>query len=84
MNYDPLSVLRKVRVPMAFFFGESDRWVPIDESTERIQEATRSNPRVTIRRIPGTDHLMGTGTPDSGGPVSREYVRGLVEWLGGT
>jgi hypothetical protein len=24
---------------------------------------------------------MGTGAPDSGGPVSREYVEGLVAWL---
>ena len=53
-------------------------------SAAMIKEATRSNPKVMIRRIPATDHLMGTGTPDSGGPVSREYVRGLVEWLGGT
>jgi uncharacterized protein len=81
MDYDPLPVLARARVPLAFFFGESDRWVPVDESIARIKEATRSNPRVMIRRVPGTDHLMGTGTPDSGGPVSQEYVRALLDWL---
>jgi hypothetical protein len=82
MDYDPLAELRQVRVPMAFFFGESDRWVPVDESITRIRNATRSNPNVVIRRFAGTDHLMGTGTPDSGGPVSPEYVEELVDWLG--
>jgi uncharacterized protein len=36
MDYDPLPVLARVRVPLAFFFGESDRWVPVDESIARI------------------------------------------------
>jgi dienelactone hydrolase len=81
MDYDPLAVLRRVRVPMAFFYGESDRWVPVDESIVRIKEATRSNSKVVIRRFAGTDHQMGTGAPDSGGPVSREYVVALVDWL---
>ncbi len=81
MDYDPLAVLRRVRVPMAFFYGESDRWVPVDESITRIREATRSNSKVAIRRFAGTDHLMGTGTPDSGGPVPEEYVEALVAWL---
>jgi hypothetical protein len=34
-----------------------------------------------IYRILGTDHLMGTGTPDSGGPTSKEYVKQLLKWL---
>jgi uncharacterized protein len=83
MDYDPLAVVKGVRVPMAFFYGESDRWVPVDESIVRIREATRSNSKVVIRRFAETDHLMGTGAPDSGGPVSPEYVEALVGWLGG-
>ena len=83
MDYDPISVMERVRVPMAFFFGESDRWVPVDESIARIKGATQANPSVMIRRVQGTDHLMATGTPDSGGPVSRVYVNALLEWLRG-
>jgi dipeptidyl aminopeptidase/acylaminoacyl peptidase len=82
MDYDPIPVLKRISVPMAFYFGESDRWVPVDESIAKIRAATESNRRVTIRRFAGTDHLMGTGTPDSGGPVSQEYVKALVAWLG--
>jgi hypothetical protein len=55
----------------------------VDEGITRIRAATRKNPEVMIRKIPGTDHLMGSGTPDSGGPVSQEYVQAMLEWLKG-
>jgi len=81
MDYDPLAVLGRIRVPIIFFFAEKDRWVPVDESIANIRRAMRSNRTVTIVRIRGADHYMETGTPDSGGPTSEQYVKRLVEWL---
>ena len=81
MDYDPLAVLSKVRVPIIFFFGETDAWVPLEESIANIRRATGTHSAVTIARIPQTDHFMETGVPDSGGPTSAQYVRRLLEWL---
>lgn len=81
MDYDPLRAVERVHVPIAFFFAENDSWVPVEESIAAIQRATRSNPAVEIVRIAGADHLMETGVPDSGGPISATYVDQLLEWL---
>jgi hypothetical protein len=81
MDFNPLPTLAKLRVPVIFFFGESDRWVPIEESMMKITEATRANPRVSLHRIAGADHLMMTGQPDSGGPVSATYLKLLTQWM---
>ena len=81
MDFNPLPTLAKLRVPVLFFFGETDRWVPIEESIKKITEATRANPHVNIYRIGGADHLMMTGKPDSGGPVSAEYIKRIAQWI---
>ena len=81
MDYDPLAVLARVDVPILFLFAETDKWVPIAESISNVRAATSSLPDVTIRRIPGTDHLMETGPPGSRGPISEAYERALVAWL---
>ena len=81
IDYDPLPVLARVRVPIAFFFAESDAWVPVKESIDNVRHITSSNPAVTIEPVPGTDHLMETGTPDSRGKTSERYVHSLVAWL---
>lgn len=81
MDYDPLATLAQVRVPMAMFFAQTDRWVPVDESIAAIRQATRSNSAVTILRVPGTDHSMETDEPNSEPQTSRKYVEQLVAWL---
>jgi pimeloyl-ACP methyl ester carboxylesterase len=81
MDFDPVPTLRKLRVPALFFFGETDRWVPIDESIAKIAAATRANAHVQFHRIAGADHLMMTGKPDSGGPVSAEYIKLMTQWI---
>jgi uncharacterized protein len=81
MDYDPLQVLSRVRVPMALFFAEADAWVPVEESIANIQRATGPHSALMIARIPQADHLMETGTPDAGGPTSAQYETRLIEWL---
>ena len=84
MDYDPLNVISRVRVPMVFFFGEKDTWVPVEESITNVRRASGTLSAVTIARIRQTDHFMETGPPDSGGPISEEYVARLLEWLNQT
>ena len=81
MDYDPLNAISRVRVPIVFFFAETDAWVPVEESIASVRRAAGSLSAVTIARIRQTDHLMETGPPDSGGPTSEEYVARLIEWL---
>ena len=80
LDYDPLLTLTKVTVPMAFFFAEDDAYVPVEESMARTRQVTRVSD-LMIRRVPGTDHYMETGKPESGGPTSAQYVDQLLEWL---
>jgi len=82
MDYDPLPVLARVRVPMAFFFAENDAWVPVEPSIRNITGATAANHRVAIRVIHGADHYMETGSPSSGGQTSSAYEESLIQWLG--
>jgi hypothetical protein len=81
MDYDPLAALARIRIPIAFFFAQTDSWIPVEESIANIRQASRSHSAVTIRRIPQADHLMETGTPDSGGPISELYLSQLLGWL---
>jgi len=67
--------------PDRFFFGEKDAWVPVEESITNVRRASGTLSGVTIARIRQTDHFMETGPPDSGGPISEEYVARLLEWL---
>jgi hypothetical protein len=78
MDYDPLQVLARVKVPIAFFFAETDPWVPVEESMTLVRRATRNNPNVTIRRVPRTGHYMEVGAD---GPVSNDYLTRLLQWL---
>ena len=81
MDYDPLAVFARVRVPTVFFFAEHDAWVPVEESINNVRRVMSANPQVTIERILGTDHLMENGIPDSGGETSRSYIDRLLAWF---
>jgi len=80
MDYDPLAVVTRVKVPILFFYAQDDAYVPVDESMRLVRKAARVSD-ITIRRIPGTDHFMETGKPLSAGPISRQYVDELLAWL---
>ena len=81
MDFDPSPALSRVRVPMVFFFGETDRWVPVDTSAARIAEATRANPDVSIIQILGADHFMTDQSSGSAGTVSKKYIELMLDWI---
>jgi pimeloyl-ACP methyl ester carboxylesterase len=69
IDYDPRPALRKVRVPVLAVNGELDRQVLPDQNLPAIEKALHEagNPDVTVRRMPGLNHLFQTaktGSPD--------------------
>ena len=77
MDYEPLSVWKKVTQPTLFLFAEVDEWVPIEQSMINYEKATAHVNDVTHKQIPGTDHLMRNQI----GEISREYLHVLLAWL---
>ena len=67
VDYDPRPALRQVKVPVLALNGELDRQVLPDQNLPAIEQALREgkNPDVTIRRMPGLNHLFQTTTTGS-------------------
>ena len=69
LDYDPAVDLRNVRVPLLAITGELDLQAPPRENLPRIQAGAGAggNGHVTIRELPGLNHLLQTaktGLPD--------------------
>jgi uncharacterized protein len=77
MDYEPLSIWKKVRQPTLFLFAEVDEWVPIEQSMINYKNATVHLDDVTLTQVNGTDHLMRTQS----GETSKEYLEILIDWL---
>ena len=73
LAYDPRPTLAKVRCPVLALNGEKDLQVPPKENLAAIARTLREagNDRVTIRELPGLNHLFQACT--SGAPS--EYAR---------
>jgi len=83
MDYDPIPMLEKVRVPVLAVWGENDVLVPVTESRAAIESAfTRSgNRNVTCRVYADADHSLQTGSWLHGRRPEPSYVDLLSEWI---
>ncbi len=91
--HDPASVLRKVKCPVLAINGELDTQVLPKENLPPIEQALRAagNTRVTIRELPGLNHLFQTAkTGDSDeyaqieetmSPLALETIAGWIAQL---
>lgn len=77
MDYEPLSIWKKVKQPTLFLFAEVDEWVPIDQSIINYKNATVHLSDVTLKQLNGTDHLMCNQASEP----SKEYLNVLLDWL---
>jgi len=77
MDYQPLSIWKKVKQSALFLFAEVDEWVPVGQSILNYQLATAHLNDVILKQIHGTDHLMRNPL----GEISREYLNVLIGWL---
>jgi len=62
ITHDPKTVLRRVRCPVLALNGELDKQVLSQDNLPAIEQALREggNTRVTIRELPGLNHLFQT------------------------
>lgn len=77
MDYEPLSIWRKVKQPTLFLFAEMDEWVPIEQSMINYRNATTHLSDAMLRQVEGTDHLMR----NQEGEISKEYLDVLINWI---
>ena len=81
MDYEPLSIWKKVKQPALFLFAEVDEWVPVERGMKNQESATSHLKNVTFKRIKGTKHLMSVSSDENVLDISREYLDILLDWL---
>jgi uncharacterized protein len=74
LGYDPRVALRRVKVPVLALNGELDFQVAADQNLPEIEKALKmaGNQDVTIRKMPGLNHLFQparTGSPGEYGTI---------------
>lgn len=88
LAFEPEPYMARLTAPALLFFGESDRWVPVDDSIERWTRALTldHNPDWAIVRLPASGHAPTVEPldPDTEeGPPSPLYERVMLAWLQG-
>ena len=83
MDYDPVSTLEKVSVPVLEIFGEDDDVVPVEQSIEIMKQAfERSGNRdVTFKVFPGADHSIQIFSRRGDRQFAPGYVETMISWL---
>ncbi len=92
LAYDPRPALRRVDAPVLALIGELDRQVPPAENLAALEQALAEAPAldVTVREIPGVNHLFQTAETGGVDEYSRieetfspAVIEAIVEWVGG-
>lgn len=83
MDFDPIPVLEKVRVPVLAVWGENDVLMPVAESRAAMESAfVRGNNRnVTYRVYARADHSIQTESWLHGRRPEPSYMDLLGEWI---
>ena len=88
---DPRTNLRQVKCPVLAINGEKDLRVPPKENLASIEKALQEadNKDVTIKELPGLNHLFQTcttGSPLDYGEIEEtfapESLKAISEWIG--
>jgi uncharacterized protein len=83
MDFEPEPVFAQVRCPVLAFYGETDEWMPIDESVAAWGRAGRAsaNTEITVVRLAGCDHVPTLDERQDIDGISPQYTETLVTWL---
>ena len=86
LDFDPATVLAKVRSPVLALFGELDLQVPADINIPPLKEALQSagNSDFTVKTLAGANHLFQkavTGSPSEYAQLKKEFIDGFLEEL---
>ena len=87
LNYDPRTALRKVKVPVLVMNGDKDLQVIASQNVPEVEKALRAggNKRVTIRLMPGLNHLFQhteTGSPQEYGTIDETFAPEAIKEIG--
>ncbi|MDX1996646.1 MAG: alpha/beta fold hydrolase [Thermoanaerobaculia bacterium] len=90
LAHDPRPALRQLKVPVLALNGELDAQVDADQNLPEIEKALReaANPDVTLRRLPGLNHLFQTAKTGAlteyaqiEETVAPEVLELVTEWI---
>jgi pimeloyl-ACP methyl ester carboxylesterase len=88
VDFDPVPFLEKVQCPVLAFFGGKDGLVPPEGNVAIMEAALRKagNKDVTIKVLPGVNHLMqlpgwGSYGYQSSGKTPPGYYDVMIPWL---
>ncbi|HEY5084358.1 MAG TPA: alpha/beta hydrolase, partial [Rhizomicrobium sp.] len=85
MSYDPVPTLRQVRCPVLAIDGSLDLQVPPEEDLAAIKAALSANPDVTVKKLPGLNHLFQTaktGAPNEYGEIEETIAPAALAVIG--
>lgn len=58
LDDDPLAAVLKVKVPVLFLYGDSDPWVPVAKSVERLRSLSSRLPNIDYAVVVDANHEM--------------------------
>jgi uncharacterized protein len=58
LDDDPLAAVLKVKVPVLFLYGDSDPWVPVARSVERLRTLSSQHPNIDYAVVVDANHEM--------------------------
>ncbi len=90
ITFDPLTVLKNVKVPVLALNGELDLQVPAKENLDLIGAGLKGNADVTLKAFPRLNHLFQTtqtGLPSEYAQIEEtiapEVLKTVSEWIRG-
>jgi hypothetical protein len=60
LDNDPIVAVYKAKVPLLFLYGDSDPWVPVAQSIERLQSLSNDLHNIEYAVVPDANHEMMT------------------------
>jgi pimeloyl-ACP methyl ester carboxylesterase len=91
MDRDPGEAVTRLKVPLLILYGDSDPWIPVAQSVERLQSLTAHQRNIEYKVIAGANHEMmfpvhetmevNQETVRADAPQTPEYFMVLGSWL---
>jgi uncharacterized protein len=91
MQYDPITPLEAVHIPLLIFYGGADPWVPVAASVARLKPIAARKPNISYYVIANADHVLSfpkqqtmdwdKGSLENEKPESAEYFLVMASWL---
>jgi len=85
MDFNPKKYFEQVKIPIALFYGATDRWVPIEESIEVWKDVFEKNGNSSfeIFRVDKAGHMMIMNEDDNPDQevISVQYTNQLKNWV---